>query len=141
VALDYFTPPRGHRRRSCVYNDYGGGPIGRKIVPWSNEMTFNDGKPYHGSSTVSDGKLVGTTDTDYFYFFCPRCQDRHILRILDYGNHVAEEAGGSRYPDEKPKQKKDFTLVFKLYCPHCELTDFVKISNTGWQGGRLRSPD
>ena len=31
-----------------------------------------------------------------------------------------------------------FTLVFKLFCPSCKLVGFVKISNTGWQGGNLK---
>lgn len=46
---------------------------------------FNSGKPYHGSSSVQKGNLHGATgETDYFYFFCPRCPDRRILRLLDY---------------------------------------------------------
>jgi hypothetical protein len=100
-------------------------------------MTFNQGKPYHGSSAVSDGKLTGTTDTDYFYFFCPRCQDRHIMRILDYAQHIEERSGGERYPDVRPKQARDFTIAFKLYCPRCKLTDFVKVGDVGWQGRQL----
>ncbi|HVA11855.1 MAG TPA: hypothetical protein VNF99_01265 [Stellaceae bacterium] len=100
-------------------------------------MAFNNGKPYHGSSTVQGGKLTGTTDTDYFYFYCPNCQDNHVMRILDYASHGKEEAGGANYPDVRPKQARDFVLVFKLYCPTCKLTDFVKIGNTGWQGGRV----
>jgi hypothetical protein len=97
---------------------------------------FNNGRPYHGSSMMSDGKLSGTTDTDYFYFFCPHCNDQHIMRVLDY--EVLETyPGGERYPEERPKQSKDFTLSFKLYCPKCKLKDFVKISNIGLQGGRL----
>src|SRR5712692_9548072 len=101
-------------------------------------MAFNNGKPYHGSAEVAEGKLTGATDTDYFYFFCPRCPDRSILRILDYDHHIPEEPGGSKYPNLEPRQKKDFTLVFKVYCPECKLTDFVKISSMGWQGGKWR---
>lgn len=99
-------------------------------------MTFNDGKPYHGTH-VSDGRLKGTTDTDYFYFQCPACADGTIMRVLDYGEHVEEENGGAAYPDVKPKQARDFTLAFKIYCPECKLTDFVKIGNVGLQGGKL----
>ncbi len=44
---------------------------------------FNNGKPYHGSNAVSHGKLRGATDTDYFYFFCPKCAHRQIMRILE----------------------------------------------------------
>ena len=102
-------------------------------------MKFNRGKPYHGSENVSDGQLVGTTDSDYFYFFCPRCKDRHIMRVLDYGVHYGG-TGGEQYPDERPKQTRDFVLAFKLYCKNCKLTDFTKIGNVGWQGGQLPQP-
>ena len=103
-------------------------------------MAFNNGKPYHGNH-VSKGRLKGTTDTDYFYFFCPQCDGRQIMRVLDYGVHGDEKPGGTDYPDERPKQARDFTLAFKLYCPRCALTDFVKIGNTGWQGGQFREPE
>jgi hypothetical protein len=97
---------------------------------------FNNGQPYHGRK-VERGKLTGTTDTDYFYFFCPECPDRQILRLLDYGLHGEQEPGGTSYPDERPKSARDFTIVFKLFCPRCKLKDFVKVGNTGWQGGQL----
>ena len=58
------------------------------------------------------------------------------MRIMDYKVQESE-AGGSRYPEVKPKQKQDFVLAFKLYCPKCKLKDTVKISNTGWQEGEL----
>ena len=48
--------------------------------------SFNNGKPYHGSEQVIHGKLKGATgETDYFYFFCPRCPDNEVVRILEYG--------------------------------------------------------
>jgi hypothetical protein len=95
---------------------------------------FNNGKPYHGSDAVMQGKLqVSTAETDYFYFFCPKCPDKHVLRILDYGVH--EEEVDHPYNDQVTKKaKRAFTLAFHLYCEHCKFTDFVKISNTGWQG-------
>jgi hypothetical protein len=99
------------------------------------KVAFNEGMAYHGSSEISEGKLTGTTDTDYFYFFCPRCGDRRVMRVLDYD--VRHDGPVRAYPEEQPRQARDFTLAFKLYCSACELTDFVKISNTGWQGGEL----
>lgn len=96
---------------------------------------FNEGKPYHGSSAVEDGKLQGSTDkTDYFYFSCPTCPDRRILRLLDYDVHAAEAENPYNELLTK-KSKRGFTLVFKVYCDNCKLVDFVKISNMGWQGG------
>ena len=96
---------------------------------------FHNGKPYHGSADVERGKLQGSTaETDYFYFFCPKCPNRQILRILDYGIHT-EVADHPNEEEVTKKAKRAFTLAFQLYCERCKFTDFVKISNTGWQGG------
>jgi hypothetical protein len=96
---------------------------------------FNNGRPYHGSSQVEKGKLTGATDTDYFYFFCPQCPDRQILQILEYGVHTPPRDNEYNEIISGKKSKYGFTLVFKLYCERCNTTDFVKITNTGWQGG------
>ena len=97
---------------------------------------FNNGKPFHGSENISGGKLSGTTDTDYFYFFCPECKDTQILQILDFS--IMNEGPVEYAKIDRPKVKKDFTIAFELYCMECKLHDFVKISNTGWQGGKLK---
>lgn len=90
----------------------------------------------HGSGPVSADRLTGSADTDYFYFFCPNCADRQIMRVLDH--HYHEGPGPvTAYPDERPKQGHDFTLLFKLYCPKCKRKDDIKIGNTGWQSGQL----
>jgi len=101
-----------------------------------NEMAkFNRGRPYHGSDKISRGRLEGATDTDYFYFFCPNCPDLEIMRILEYGEHAKEPT--NKYNDIcKSKAEYGFTLVFKLHCEKCGCSDFVKISNMGWQGGK-----
>jgi len=100
--------------------------------------SFNNGKPYHGSEQVVGGRLKGATDgTGYFYLFCPQCPDNEIVRILEYGAH-AEEAENLYNKDCKSKAKCAFTLAFKIHCEKCGHTDFVKISNTGWQGGTHR---
>jgi predicted RNA-binding Zn-ribbon protein involved in translation (DUF1610 family) len=105
---------------------------------------FNSGKPYHGSSLVSGGRLTGATSTDYFYFFCPKCGERTILRILEYCEHGPESKANfdimaTEYNSQTKgkKLKYGFALAFKLYCESCGLTDFVKISNVGFQGGQL----
>lgn len=95
---------------------------------------FNGGKPYDGSSAAQGGGLTGSTDTGYFYFFCPKCPDKHIMRILEYG--VREETQENPYNSEfKKKAKNGFILAFKLYCENCKHNDFVKITNTGLQSG------
>ncbi len=97
---------------------------------------FNNGKPFHGSEAVRRGKLKGATDTDYFYFLCPKCEGQQVLQILEYG--VIKEGPPESYVQERPNAKMDFTLAFNVSCPNCKLLDFVKISNTGLQGGKLR---
>lgn len=97
---------------------------------------FNKGKAYHGSESVMNGGLKGSTDTDYFYFFCPKCPGQEIMRVLDY--EVRAEQSENPYNTElSPKAAKGFTLAFKIYCQKCKCTDFVKVSNMGRQGGKL----
>lgn len=99
-------------------------------------VKFNSGKPYHGSDEISGGRLAGATgETDYFYFFCPKCPDQEIMRILEYDEH--DKSDVNKYDVHcKSKAKYGFTLVFKLHCDKCGHSDFVKVSNMGWQGGR-----
>ena len=95
---------------------------------------FNQGKPYHGSEAVTGGKLRGATDSDYFYFFCPQCPGNEIMRLLDY--EIRHEQPDNPYNAElSPKAANGFVIAFKLHCLKCGLTDFVKVSNAGWQGG------
>ncbi|POG01004.1 hypothetical protein BGP82_26525 [Pseudomonas putida] len=98
---------------------------------------FNAGKAYHGSADVTNGKLTGATDTDYFYFFCPKCEGREILRLLDYD--LRAEQPINPYDDQlSSKAASGFTFAFKVHCERCGLTDFVKLSNLHWQGGQLQ---
>ena len=102
----------------------------------------------HGSKKVEDGKLIGKTDTDYFYFLCPQCPDQYIMRVLD----------AIQLDNLKPEHQQQFTkqlesynskcqsnakshiaISFKIHCEECGLTEIVKIANHGWQGGRLKS--
>jgi len=99
-------------------------------------MKFNNGKPYHGSDQVMGGKLQGKTDTDYFYFLCPRCGPNNVMQILDYT--ITQDGPVMEYPEVRKQACRDFSIAFKIHCRACRLTDFVKISNTGLQGG---SPD
>lgn len=100
---------------------------------------FNNGKPYHGSSAVQAGKLRGSTDgSDYFYFLCPKCPEDHMLRILEYTEHDKQEENPYNGMVKKPA-KQAFTLAFHVTCDNCGFDDFVKLSNSGWQGGKLQS--
>lgn len=96
--------------------------------------TVNTQHPHDGSGHVEGGGLTGATiDTDYFYFFCPRCPDQQILRILEYSLRDAssEHPYNSEY---KVKAKNGFTLEFKAYCEQCKKSDIFKVSNMGLQG-------
>lgn len=96
---------------------------------------FNDGKGYHGSKSVMNGRLKGRTDgSDYFYFECPHC--KHVLRLLEYGEHLLEP-GHDKNEFCESEARYTFVLVFKSYCEHCNLHDFVKVSNDGPNWGRL----
>ena len=60
------------------------------------------------------------------------------MRILEYSEHAHEDV--NPYNDKcKSKAKYGFTLVLKLFCENCGYSDFVKISNTGWQGGQHKT--
>lgn len=90
----------------------------------------------HGSEAIKEGKLRGSTDTDYFYFFCPKCKGSQVLRLLNY--RIIQEQPRNEYDEGlRSKSAKGFTLQFKLYCESCGLTDFVKLSNFGRQSGEL----
>lgn len=92
---------------------------------------FNQGKPYHGTSAVKDGRLRGATDTDYF---CPKCPDDEMVRLLEY--EIRHEQPDNPYNTElHPKAANGFVVAFKIHCQKCGHTDFVKVSNLGWQGG------
>ena len=96
----------------------------------------------HGSQDVQNGKLRGATDTDYFYFFCPKCKGDKVLRLLDYRDY--EKKDKNPHDDDKTiksKSARGFTFQFKLYCENCKFSDTVKISNLGLQGGNLSTKE
>lgn len=91
----------------------------------------------HGSEDVMGGKLKGATDTDYFYFLCPKCGGNQILKILDF---VVKHDGPVEYaPKLRKDARRDFTIAFELKCGACGLHDIVKVSNIGWQDGKLKN--
>ena len=100
--------------------------------------SFNSGRGSNPSDEVVNGKLRGMTDeSGHLHFLCPRCADNQILQILDY---KIDRDGPVEYnPAIRPKAKRDFKIVFHLHCLECKLTDFVEISNDGWQGGKITS--
>lgn len=95
-------------------------------------------KQISGGSEISRaGGLTGATDTDYFYFFCPKCPDKQIMRILKY--EVREETKENRYNSEfKKKAESGFIIAFTLFCEKCQHDDITKISNVGWQSGTYK---
>lgn len=91
---------------------------------------------FKSSGNVNGGRLIGATDTDYFYFFCPECKDTNILQILDFQTDAKEHVEYNQ--EDRKNHKRDFIVKFDLYCPKCKMRDIVKISNTGWQDGKLK---
>jgi hypothetical protein len=81
------------------------------------------------------GKLHGQTDSDYFYFLCPICDDNTVMQVLEFD--VVKDGPVQYAPEQRKKAAHDFSLAFRLYCHTCKLEDFVKLSNTGLQGGRV----
>ncbi len=92
-------------------------------------------KPPHGTDNVMEGRLRGATDvTEYFYFFCPKCPDDRLLRILDCC--FTKDEKGNKYNDTyKRKAVRSFIIAFDVTCEECGFRDCVKVSNIGWQGG------
>jgi len=87
---------------------------------------------WHGSNDVFNGNLRGTTDTDYFYFFCPKCPDNQILLVSDYIDD-SNKTKRTKYGH------KDIGIVFKIKCAKCSYKDYIKITNRGWQGGTFQN--
>jgi predicted RNA-binding Zn-ribbon protein involved in translation (DUF1610 family) len=103
-----------------------------------SKSKFNKGKLYHGSESVCGGKLKGETClTDYFYFLCPKCEGKQIMRALEY--EVRDHTQENKYNEFfKHKAIEGFTLAFHIHCEKCGLDDFTKISNIGLQSGDVR---
>jgi hypothetical protein len=97
--------------------------------------SFNKGKPFHGSDEVTEGRLTGATDTDYFYFHCPKCPSGTGLQISDYT--VVSDGPPEYAKEDRPGAQRDFIIAFELRCQACKFHDFVKVANIGWQGGLL----
>lgn len=93
-------------------------------------MAFNKGKGYHGTTQVMKGKLTGKTGhSDYFFFACPQCANGQVMRVLEY----EDRKDAVHTPREEEKKKKvvtPFNLAFHLYCPVCQLEDYVKLDNS-----------
>jgi len=90
-----------------------------------------------GTEDVRNGELTGTTDTDYFYFLCPKCNDggTEVMRIINYGN---SDDFKFRTDDGKPKIKKPFHFSFELFCDKCKTHTVVKLTNVnGLLGGSI----
>jgi len=94
-------------------------------------MAFNGGKAYHGTEDVTGGKLCGRTGkTDYFFFLCPKCDGKQVMRPLEY--EFREAAATIREEMKRPNQY--FNLALHLYCPTCQFEDFIKIDNNHQAG-------
>jgi hypothetical protein len=57
------------------------------------------------------------------------------MQILDF--KVCRDGPVAYVKEVRPKAKRDFKIALQLHCLECQLTDFVEISNDGWQGGKI----
>jgi len=100
---------------------------------WRADRVTNRQYPGHGTAAVQRGKLKGSTETDYFHFDCPSCDEKR------WGLDV--ELLGVR-DDSEPNHPKARTILLGLSCPACGMRDLVKIGcleseeyqprRTGW---------
>lgn len=79
--------------------------------------------PQHGTGEVMEERLRGRTDTDYFYFLCPRCGQIIQVELLQSVDHGA-----------------GVTHHFGCYCTQCHFLSRFKIpqGEDGWEGGTLQ---
>ena len=80
---------------------------------------------------VMDGGVRGKTDTDYFYFLCPKCRgvlQWHLLHFF---------VGPSDYPEKRERGIKEEHLRVEIRCAHCKLVGYIKINNDCWQDGKI----
>ncbi len=80
---------------------------------------------------VERGGLTGSTDTDYFYFLCPKCGEvlqHNVLELWEYP---------PPYPNTK--QSPCQHIVLEAWCQKCSSRYKFKVSNLGWQGGKLKN--
>lgn len=93
-----------------------------------DQIAFNNGNPYRGSTGVEEGN----NESGLLSFLL-----LGISTSCDFWTTLSTNQRyrcGTRYPNVAPKAKRDFTLVFELYCLKRKWRDFVKVSNTGPQG-------
>lgn len=81
----------------------------------------------HGSPNVMGGRLTAQTDTDYLIFKCPRCEQGML--VTDYGIRYDKPfRGWTDSPEGIPEPKRNFAIVFEVYCGQCDEWDIVKIT-------------
>jgi hypothetical protein len=121
--------------------DFGGEAktIHRSDCVWSHAVSksfsgtwVRGGELVHNPSVmgVEGGGVTGRTDTDYFYFNCPKCQG-----ILQW--HVTGFAIGRSYLAAKRELDIPMEHIeLEIHCRACHLSGTIKINNDNWQGGR-----
>ena len=95
---------------------------------------------WHGSKNVMGGKLIGTTDTDYFYFKCPTCGNILVptdFFFVDTKDTDHYKAKNKAIKKAIPQVKQLGILKIELYCRKCKKKDYTKISSLGWLGGKF----
>ena len=70
---------------------------------------------------------IDSATRSYHYFTCPLCGSAWILQPVDY---YVKHDGPVRYAkDCRPMAKRDFTIVFILYCVLCKQFYHIYVTN------------
>jgi len=80
--------------------------------------------------SVMDGGVMGTTDTDYFYFLCPKCDGVLQWQVL------CLVEGMSRVPGRTAPHQH---IQLEIWCRDCRLGGTIKLDNNCWQGGQIHT--
>src|SRR5438874_1235415 len=82
---------------------------------FSVSRVTNRSYPEHGSMKVMEGRLQGSSSTDYFHWDCPECGTEMFRELCDVRH------------DRQSNGHRAATVIFGIFCGQCDLCDTIKI--------------